>query len=81
VCQSTGYAARYKLVEESLYFWQLRTMVSLDTWTKIRELSLVCERPGVVVPEELIVSVTLLGLGNRFGTLVTVITHVTADSG
>jgi hypothetical protein len=30
---------------------------------------------GVVVLEELVVSTTLLGLGNRFRTLVTVVTH------
>ena len=42
---------------------------------RIRGIELGLRETGVVVPEELIVSATLLGLGNRFGTLVTVVIH------
>jgi hypothetical protein len=42
---------------------------------KVREIELTLRETRVVIPEELVVSTTLLGLGNRFGTLVTVLIH------
>jgi hypothetical protein len=74
VCQSTGYTARYNL-------WKSLFTLAIDDngvsgyLDKIREIELALREAGVVVPEELVVSATLLGLGNRFGTLVTVVTH------
>jgi hypothetical protein len=41
----------------------------------IRGIKLALRATGVVVPKELVVSTTLLRLGNRFRTLVTVVTH------
>ena len=42
---------------------------------KIKGIELGLRETGIVVPEELIMSITLLRLGNKFKTLVTVITH------
>lgn len=73
VCQSTGYAARYNLWR-SLFTMGIEKNVSgyLD---KIREITVALHEAGVIVPEEVIVSATLMGLGDNFATLITVITH------
>jgi hypothetical protein len=74
VCQSTGYAARYNL-------WKRLFTLAIDDnevsgyLDKIREIDLELREAGIVAPEELVVSAALLGLGNRFTTLVTVVTH------
>jgi gag-polypeptide of LTR copia-type len=74
VCQSTGYAARYNLWK-SLFTLAIEDNGVSGYLDRIRGIELGLRETGVVVPEELIVSATLLGLGNRFGTLVTVVTH------
>jgi len=73
VCQSNGYAARFNLWK-GLFTIGIDKSVS-EYMDKIREIELALREAGADPPEELVVSAALFGLGTRFGTLITVITH------
>jgi hypothetical protein len=74
VCQSTGYAARYN-IWKNLFTVAIEDTGVTEYLDRIRGIELALRETEVVVPEELVVSAALLGLGNRFSTLVTVVTH------
>ena len=73
VCQSTGYAARFNLWR-SLFTSRIDKGVA-EYLDRVRGTLVALRDTGVVVDEEVVVSAVLVGLGNRFETLVTVITH------
>jgi hypothetical protein len=75
VCQSTGYAARYNLWRK-LFTLKFETEKGISGYLdKIRGIVTALREAGVTVSEEIVVSVALVGLGDLFSTLITVITH------